>query len=44
MKIKIGRKYVTTFFATALITLLPGKESIASNLINNGNFGYFFGP
>ena len=38
MKIKIGRKYVTTFFATALITLLPGKESIASNLINNGDF------
>ena len=38
MKIKIGRKYVTAFFATTLITLLPGKESIASNLINNGGF------
>ena len=38
MKIKIGRKYVTAFFATTLITLLPGKESIASNLINNGDF------
>ena len=38
MKIKIRRKYVTAFFATALITLLPGKKSIASNLINNGDF------
>ena len=38
MKIKIGRKYITAFFATTLITLLPGKESIAINLINNGDF------
>ncbi|MEM1168470.1 MAG: DUF642 domain-containing protein [Cyanobacteria bacterium P01_H01_bin.35] len=35
---EIKSKYVKAFLAATLITLLPGKEALANNLVRNGDF------